>query len=140
MTSNLARFMKAWVLSALLLVLSPWIYNPATVLAQSSRKPVKVTIATSTSGMDFAAIWIADRKGYFKEEGIQFVHVLTRGGAPAIAALLNGDVDFAAVSGTDVVLVRSRGDKVIGLGSSPRLSESSSGFCGTSGEHSSSRP
>jgi NitT/TauT family transport system substrate-binding protein len=92
--------------------------NTAIVFAQA-KQLVKIKIATATSGLDFAPIWIAKRKGYFKDEGIQFEHVLTRGGSPAMAALASGDVQFASTSASDVLLVRARGDLVVALGAFP---------------------
>ena len=64
------------LLSFLLMLLSA----PAPLWAQA-KTLVKVRLATSTAGLDFAPIWIAQRKGYFKEEGIDFEHILTTGGA-----------------------------------------------------------
>jgi len=43
-----------------------------TAVNAQPKPPVKVRLATSTAGLDFAPIWIAQRKGYFKEEGIDF--------------------------------------------------------------------
>ena len=92
--------------------------NTATVFAQSER-PVKIRIATSTSGLDFAPLMIAQTKGYFKKEGIEYEHVLTTGGAVTMAALTNGDVQFVANSASDVLLIRARGDQITALGAFP---------------------
>ena len=59
---------------------------PAPLHAQA-KASVKIRLATSTAGLDFAPIWIAQRKGYFKEEGIDFEHILTTGGAVTMAAM-----------------------------------------------------
>lgn len=91
---------------------------PHSTFAQS--KPlVKVRVATSTSGLDFAPIFIAQRKGYFKEEGIDFEHILLTGGAVTMAALTNGDVQFNASAASDVLLARARGERVMALGVFP---------------------
>lgn len=92
--------------------------NTATVFAQSER-PVKIRIATSTGGLDFAPLWVAQRKGYFKKEGIEFENVLITGGAATMAALVNGDVQFVASAASDVLLVRGRGDQITALGAFP---------------------
>ena len=91
---------------------------PYSTFAQS-KPPVKVRVATSTSGLDFAPIFIAQRKGYFKEEGIDFEHILLTGGAVAMAALTNGDVQFNASAASDVLLARARGERVMALGVFP---------------------
>jgi NitT/TauT family transport system substrate-binding protein len=89
-----------------------------TSFAQS--KPLtKIRLATSTAGLDFAPIWIAQRKGYFREEGIDFEHILTTGGAVTIAALMNGDVQFVSTAASDVLIARARGDRVFSLGIFP---------------------
>jgi NitT/TauT family transport system substrate-binding protein len=91
---------------------------PSAALAQS--KPlVKVRLATSTAGLDFAPIWIAQRKGYFREEGIDFEHILTTGGAVTMAALLNGDVQFVSTAASDVLVAHSKGDRLFSVGIFP---------------------
>ena len=90
----------------------------ATVFAQSQR-PVNIRIASSTAGLDFAPLWVAQRKGYFRNEGIEFEPVLITGGAATMAALINGDVQFTANSASDVLLLRARGDQITALGAFP---------------------
>jgi NitT/TauT family transport system substrate-binding protein len=91
---------------------------PHTSFAQA--KPlVKVRLATSTAGLDFAPIWIAQRKGYFKEEGIDFEHILTTGGAITMAALTSGEVQFVSTAASDVLVARSRGERLLSVGIFP---------------------
>ena len=91
---------------------------PISALAQA--KPlIKVRLATSTAGLDFAPIWIAQRKGFFKEEGIDFEHILTTGGAVTMAAIMNGDVQFVSTAASDVLVARARGDRLLSVGIFP---------------------
>src|ERR1043165_6487738 len=99
-------------LAAFLLLLAS---APMPLWAQT-KAPVKVRLATSTAGLDFAPIWIAQRKGYFKEEGIDFEHILTTGGAVTMAAIMNGDVQFVSTAASDVLVARSRGDRMLSDG------------------------
>ena len=46
-------------------------------------------------------------RGYFKQQGLQVEPILIRGGPAAIAALVSGEVDFAAIGGAQAVF-RSR--------------------------------
>jgi ABC-type nitrate/sulfonate/bicarbonate transport system substrate-binding protein len=46
-------------------------------------------------------------RGYFKQQGLQIEPILIRGGPAAIAALVSGEVDFAAIGGAQAVF-RSR--------------------------------
>ncbi len=102
-------------LLALLFLISS---DPTAAIAQA-KPPIKVRLATSTAGLDFAPIWIAQRKGYFKEEGIDFEHILTTGGAVTMAAIMNGDVQFVSTAASDVLLARSRGDRMLAVGIFP---------------------
>jgi NitT/TauT family transport system substrate-binding protein len=98
-------------------ILPAWI-EPHRTFAQA--KPLtKVRLATSTAGLDFAPIWIAQRKGYFKEEGIDFEHILTTGGAVTMAALTNGEVQFVSTAASDVLVARARGEKLLAVGIFP---------------------
>lgn len=89
-------------------------------LALGQAKPLtKVRLATSTAGLDFAPIWIAQRKGYFKDEAIDFEHILTTGGAVTMAALTNGEVQFVSTAASDVLVARARGEKLLSVGIFP---------------------
>lgn len=49
-------------------------------------------------------------RGYFKQQGLQIEPILIRGGPAAIAALVSGEVDFAAIGGAQAVFRgRARG-------------------------------
>ena len=108
--NHLALFLHAFLLLACSV--------PPTILAQA-KAPLKIRLATSTAGLDFAPIWIAQRKGYFKEEGIDFEHILTTGGAVTMAAIMNGDVQFVSTAASDVLVARSRGDRMFSVGIFP---------------------
>jgi NitT/TauT family transport system substrate-binding protein len=84
-----------------------------------SKPLTKVRLATSTAGLDFAPIWIAQRKGYFKEEGVDFEHILTTGGAVTMAALTNGEVQFVSTAASDVLVARARGERLMAVGIFP---------------------
>ena len=90
-----------------------------TAVNAQPKPPFKIRLATSTAGLDFAPIWIAQRKGYFKEEGIDFEHILTTGGAVTMAAVMNGDVQFVSTAASDVLVARSRGDRLLSVGIFP---------------------
>jgi NitT/TauT family transport system substrate-binding protein len=92
---------------------------PVKPLFAQTKPLTKVRLATSTAGLDFAPIWIAQRKGYFKEEGIDFEHILTTGGAVTMAAVMNGDVQFVSTAASDVLVARSRGDRMLAVGIFP---------------------
>ncbi len=49
-------------------------------------------------------------RGYFKQQGLNIEPILIRGGPAAIAALVSGEVDYAAIGGAQAVFrSRSRG-------------------------------
>jgi NitT/TauT family transport system substrate-binding protein len=97
-----------------------FLLSSAPTPAPGQAKPLtKIRLATSTAGLDFAPIWIAQRKGYFKEEGIDFEHILTTGGAVTMAAVMNGDVQFVSTAASDVMVARARGDRMFSVGIFP---------------------
>ena len=104
---------------AIFIAIALWVISSPGASFAQSKSTYKIRLATSTAGLDFAPIWIAQRKGYFKEEGIDFEHILTRGGAVTMAALINGDVQFASTAASDVLIARSKGDRLLALGIFP---------------------
>lgn len=105
---------------SLLLIGLLWLVcsDPRPAVAQA-KPPIKIRLATSTAGLDFAPIWIAQRKGYFTDEGIDFEHILTTGGAVTMAAMMNGDVQFVSTAASDVLVARARGDRLQSVGIFP---------------------
>jgi NitT/TauT family transport system substrate-binding protein len=118
MEGKMASALRRLFLSVMVLGFFHGATNTAVVFAQA-KPPVKIRIATSTGGLDFAPIWIAQRKGYFKEESVDFEHVLVTGGAATMAALISGEVQFVATAASDVPLVRQRGDRILAIGAFP---------------------
>ena len=106
-------------LGLILLTLLLFVTGTSTPVPGQAKPLMKVRLATSTAGLDFAPIWLAQRKGYFKEEGIDFEHILTTGGAVTMAAIMNGDVQFVSTAASDVLVARSRGDRMFSVGIFP---------------------
>src|SRR5688572_18684143 len=53
---------------------------------------------------------VALARGFFKQQGLQVEPILIRGGPAAIAALVSGEVDFAAIGGAQAVIrAKARG-------------------------------
>jgi NitT/TauT family transport system substrate-binding protein len=74
-------------------------------LAQEKQKIRMVFVSLAwNSEIPFRA---ALSRGYFKQQGLQVEPILIRGGPAAIAALVSGEVDFAAIGGAQAVF-RSR--------------------------------
>lgn len=82
--------------------------------AQGPRK-VKMTIPVVAHSM--APVYIAQSKGYFKDEGLEVDVTSTNGGGPDIRALIAGDVDFSFTTGDNVVLAQQEGKKLLMIAS-----------------------
>lgn len=83
--------------------------KPATPAA-----PVKIKIGQASNSLAFAAVYVANGAGYFKEAGLEVEQVVMQGSAPAAAALLNDEVT-AMVGDLDKVfdLAQKDSNKVI---------------------------
>lgn len=89
------------IITAMLLVLCA----AAPSLAQEKKNIRMVFVSLAwNSEIPFRA---ALSRGYFKQQGLQIEPILIRGGPAAIAALVSGEVDFAAIGGAQAVF-RSR--------------------------------
>ena len=81
------------------------IYVAAPLFAQEKKNIRMVFVSLAwNSEIPFRA---ALARGYFKQQGLQIEPILIRGGPAAIAALVSGEVDFAAIGGAQAVF-RSR--------------------------------
>ena len=82
------------------------IFLGAVVSSAQEKKNVRMVFVSLAwnSEIPFRA---ALARGYFKQQGLQIEPILIRGGPAAIAALVSGEVDFAAIGGAQAVF-RSR--------------------------------
>lgn len=81
------------------------------VLQTSVNAADKIRIAFGDFSASFTSLALAEKRGFFKEEGLQAEIILIRGTA-AVAALVNGEIDYyvllavtAAIQGLPVKLV-----------------------------------
>jgi NitT/TauT family transport system substrate-binding protein len=96
------RILKpARTMTAILLVLCA--VSPSLAQEKKNIRMVFVSLAWN-SEIPFRA---ALARGYFRQQGLQVEPILIRGGPAAIAALVSGEVDFAAIGGAQAVF-RSR--------------------------------
>jgi ABC-type nitrate/sulfonate/bicarbonate transport system substrate-binding protein len=95
----------------LLLLLSP--ARPALTQEKKTIRMVFVSLAWN-SEIPFRA---ALARGYFKQQGLTVEPILIRGGPAAIAALVSGEVDYAAIGGAQAVFrSRARGSDLVIIG------------------------
>lgn len=86
-----------------------------TPASAQSLKKVKMTIPVVAHSM--TPIYVAQSKGYFKDEGLEVDVTSTNGGGPDIRALIAGDVDFSFTTGDNVVLAQQEGKKLLMIAS-----------------------
>ncbi len=72
---------------------------PIAALAQTPLDPVRITYASRT--IESVLLFVAQEKGYFREEGLEVQPILTRG-TTAIAAALTGDVEGVHIMGSAI--------------------------------------
>lgn len=82
-----------------------------TVAGAQTLKKVKMTIPVVAHSM--TPVYVAQSKGYFKDEGLEVDVTSTNGGGPDIRALIAGDVDFSFTTGDNVVLAQQEGKKLL---------------------------
>ncbi len=77
----------------------------------SAAAQTKITIAQSSQSLTFVPIYIAQNKGYFKDEGLDVNLVLAGGGPKALTALISGSAQFAASVLSDAIIAHRKGRK-----------------------------
>jgi ABC-type nitrate/sulfonate/bicarbonate transport system substrate-binding protein len=95
------RVRTKWIVA--LTLIGIFVAVPSFAQEKKSIRMVFVSLAWN-SEIPFRA---ALARGYFKQQGLQVEPILIRGGPAAIAALISGEVDFAAIGGAQAVF-RSR--------------------------------
>lgn len=104
--------MKKIILSSLLiLVLAIGIYFIIPKEHSKNNDLKEIKIAEVTHSVFYAPQYLADKLGYFKEEGLDVEFILTAGADNVMTAVLSGDVDIG-LSGTEATIyVYNGGEK-----------------------------
>jgi NitT/TauT family transport system substrate-binding protein len=79
--------------------------------AADAPRKVKMTIPVVAHSM--TPVYLAQSKGFFKEEGLEVDITSTGGGGPDIRALIAGDVEFSFTTGDNVILAQQEGKKLL---------------------------
>jgi NitT/TauT family transport system substrate-binding protein len=87
----------------------------AAVAPLASQAQTKAKIGSSVRSIFSLPLYVADQKGYFKEQGIDAEISFFTGGPPATAALLGGSVDFIAASLENQLKVNKKGEAVVSI-------------------------
>ena len=74
-----------------------------------AKEPTNVTLVQSSLSFNFVPLYIAQTKGYFRDEGIQLDVVLAGGGPKAMTGLVGGGGQFSASVLFDGVMAHRRG-------------------------------
>lgn len=81
--------------------------TPATSVAS---EPKKVSVAQASLSFNFIPMYVAQGRGFFKDEGLDLSVTMAGGGPAAVSALLSGGTDLALFSTSDAVNVLRRGN------------------------------
>lgn len=68
-------------------------------IAAGEARPEKIRTAIPQANLNYLSIFVADAKGFFRDEGLEHETVVISG-TLSIAALLSGDVDFSGAGGS----------------------------------------
>jgi NitT/TauT family transport system substrate-binding protein len=87
--------------------------SPAAKLAASGLRPIKIAfVAISTTTLP---TWIADTKGFFKEQGLDPAISYVQGSTTAIPALVSGDVNIIEAQAAASVQAQLQGQDTVSL-------------------------
>lgn len=88
---------------------------PSAAIAQGAPETKRVTIAMGGKSLYYLPLTIAEKKGFFKDEGLDVSVVDFAGGSKAAQALLGGSADVAAGSYEYAITLKARGVAIEGI-------------------------
>ena len=91
---------KAWLVISLTLLLGS---------VQPGRATARIIVGVSTVNVAFLPIYLAQDKGFFKDEGLDVLVVMFNAGNTNLQALIGGDVQIMAGGVPETVLARASG-------------------------------
>ena len=84
--------------------------------APAAAAPIKVRLSQPVAGLGYTSVYVANRNGYFTDEGLDMeVLTLTTGGGPDTQALIAGDVQFGATGTTILIAAYQEGTPLLGV-------------------------
>src|SRR5215472_11899673 len=92
----------------LALTLTAWMLFISVASAQETRKLQQLRIGIPTRSMSSFPQMVAQRRGYYQQEGFDLELIVVSSGIPAIQAVIAGDLDFAT-TGNVATLAALRG-------------------------------
>jgi NitT/TauT family transport system substrate-binding protein len=92
----------------LVLLFIAWMLYIGTASAQEMKKLQKLRIGIPTRSMSSFPQMVAQRRGYYQQEGFDLELIVVSSGIPAIQAVIAGDLDFAT-TGNVATLAALRG-------------------------------
>jgi len=84
-------------------------------VSTAAQELTTVRLGSSVKSIFSLPLYVADQKGFFKEEGVKVAIEFFNGGPPATAALLGGSVDLIVSGFENQLKVVKRGQKVVSL-------------------------
>lgn len=75
----------------------------------------KINVGVSTLSTDWLPIFVADKRGYFKAEGLDATVTAFQSGTQAFAALSGGDLDLVGGAANRGVIAREKGMDIIAV-------------------------
>lgn len=85
----------------------------APAFAQGKVEKPKLSIATASLGLTYLPLILADRLGYFKDEGLSIEIAAFQGGSKALEALLGGSTDMVSGAYSNTLTMAAKGQKLI---------------------------
>jgi NitT/TauT family transport system substrate-binding protein len=85
----------------------------APAFAQGQVEKPKLSIATASLGLTYLPLILADRLGYFKDEGLAVEIVPFQGGSKALEALLGGSTDVVSGAYSNTLTMAAKGQKLV---------------------------
>jgi NitT/TauT family transport system substrate-binding protein len=91
---------KAWLAVAVFLIVSCF---------QLEHADARIVVGVSTVNVAFLPVYVAQDKGFFRDEGLDVLVVMFNAGATNLQALIGGDVQIMAGGVPETVLARAAG-------------------------------
>ena len=82
-------------------------------VAHAADAPRKVKMTIPVIAHSMTPVYLAESRGFFKEEGLEVDITSTGGGGPDIRALIAGDVEFSFTTGDQVIIAHQEGKPLV---------------------------